>query len=311
MPKWLICAVLTMACFGAWGVVYAKALEHMSALQNQVLSTLGLVPVALFLCRSGNLKQGSAKARGSLYALIAGLITGIGNIFYGVALSQGGKASTVIALTAVYPLVTVVLALAFLREKLDRIQVGGILLALVAMYLCNVGGETGLVSPWLAYSLIPIALWGITGLFQKLMTAQVSGELGTLVFLAAFVPIAGIILLLEPASVSWGMQPMDWGIPAEGWLYAVLGGALYGFGNLSLIVAFAAGGKATVVTPLSGLYPIVGVPLALLFLHDPISGRESVGILLSLAAVWSLSRERGTDGVPHPVPQGSSEGGPV
>src|SRR5688572_4548538 len=81
---------------------------------------------------------------------------------------NSGKASTVVPLTALYPLVTVLLAVAFLKEKVNRVQVGGIFLALVAIYFFNVPSEGNALNRWLLLAMIPIVLWGATGLLQKM-----------------------------------------------------------------------------------------------------------------------------------------------
>src|SRR6266850_4944009 len=113
-------------------------------------------------------------------------------------LSRGGKAATVVPLTALYPLVTIALAVLLLKERLNRIQLGGVLLSLIAIYLFNVQREEGFLSPWLVYALAPIALWGAAGFLQKLSTNHISGELSTLWFLAAFIPFAVLFLVREP-----------------------------------------------------------------------------------------------------------------
>jgi bacterial/archaeal transporter family protein len=51
---------------------------------------------------------------------------------------KGGKASVVAPATALFPMVTVVLALVFLKERLGRIQIGGLVLAFAAIYLLSV-----------------------------------------------------------------------------------------------------------------------------------------------------------------------------
>src|SRR5207249_111392 len=167
-----------------------------------------------------------------------------GNVAYYRALQLGDKAAVVIALTGLYPLVTVILATVFLRERLNRVQGIGILLALAAIYLFNVQTETGLLSRWLLFALLPIAFWGIAGLLQKLSTNHLSGELSTLWFLAAFVPAAGLILLHQPTPAHLALRT---------WLLVVALGFTFGLGNFALLAAFARNGKASVITPISGL----------------------------------------------------------
>ena len=61
--------------------------------------------------------------------LIAGTVNGLGNWAVFACLEKGAKASVAIPLTALYPLCTVVLATAFLRERPTALQWVGIALA--------------------------------------------------------------------------------------------------------------------------------------------------------------------------------------
>ena len=81
--------------------------------------------------------------------------------------NAGGKASSVVPLTALYPLVTILLAVTLLRERLNPLQVGGMALSLVAIYLFNDIGVRGLAGSWLLYALVPIVLWGVSALLQE------------------------------------------------------------------------------------------------------------------------------------------------
>ena len=118
----------------------------------------------------------------------------IGNVFYYDLFSRGGQAAMIVPLTALYPLATILLAMVLLRERLNRIQLGGVLFSLIAIYLFNVQREAGFLSGWLVYALAPIILWGAAGFLQKLSTNHISGELSTLWFLAAFIPFGALFL---------------------------------------------------------------------------------------------------------------------
>jgi drug/metabolite transporter (DMT)-like permease len=211
------------------------------------------------------------------------LLACLGNVAYYHALNLGGKASTVAPLTALYPLVTVGLAVLLLKERLGVAQLAGIGLSLLAIYLFNVPGEGGLFSGWLTYALVPIASWGVAGLLQKMSTNHLSGEASTLCFLAAFVPVAVVILLTSPRPEHIGGRT---------WLLVVALGLFFGLGNYAILVAFARDGQASVITPLSGLYPVVSVPLAILVLGEKVGTRELAGILLALVSVVALAQEK-------------------
>jgi uncharacterized membrane protein len=68
-------------------------------------------------------------------------------------------------------------------------------------------------------------------------------------------------------------------------------GFFFGLGNLAILLAFAREGKASVIAPLAGLYPVVSIPIAILFLGEKVSGREWLGIGLALTAVVALAWE--------------------
>ena len=139
------------------------------------------------------------------------------------------------------------------------------------------------MSIWLDYAVITMVLWGLTGLTQKLATNYISVELSLIYFSAAFIPIAIVILVFAS---------LDWKISLLAWFLAIVGGLLNGLGVLSSLAAFHHGGKASVVTPLIALYPVVTVALAVPFLHERISHREIAGIVLALLATAALSYEK-------------------
>jgi bacterial/archaeal transporter family protein len=66
--------------------------------------------------------------------LLMGLSWGIGTVLFIVAL-KSAKLSIIVPLSAVYPALTVVLALVFLGEKLGPREIGGVVLAVISAAL--------------------------------------------------------------------------------------------------------------------------------------------------------------------------------
>jgi uncharacterized membrane protein len=289
MRPWLVWTLVAIICWGFWAVL--GRLTSLSAALLQVLSTAGILPVLILLALSGRLTATGNRRQGVALAFASGLVTCFGNIAYYDVLNRGEKAATVVPLTALYPLVTVVLALIFLKEKLNAWQRLGIAFSLMAIWLFNVPSAKGLVSPWLTAALIPIVFWGVAGLLQKLATNQISGELSTLWFLSAFIPVAIVL---------WLRDPMSWSAVAEHTAVAVAVGLTFALGNFALLCAFAKEGKASVIAPLAGLYPLISIPIAIIGLQERIGARESAGIGIALLSVVALSRE--SAGQPNPAP---------
>ena len=138
-PKWVWYCLLTIVLWGAWGVVSKVAMGMMSPLLNQVLFTLGLAPLVLATTLSSSAFVGTNKLRGGAYAFATGILGGLGNVAFFEALSGDGKASIVVPLTGLYPLLTILTALPLLSERLNRIQAVGIVLAVAAIWLFSSG----------------------------------------------------------------------------------------------------------------------------------------------------------------------------
>lgn len=282
MRRWVGWTVLAVVAWGLWAIVGKVLGDSLSAGHSQALSTLGLLPVMLWLARSAKPPPGRKARGGVIYAFGAGIVTCLGNAAYYDLFNRGAKAATVIPLTALYPLVTILLAIPLLKEKLNGSQILGIILSLAAIYLFNVPGGGGLFSSSLAYVFAPIVLWGASGFMQKVSTRDLSGPTATFWFLAAFVLVGLIILLREPLPAR---------IPSKTWLAVIALGFFLALGNAALLAAFANDGKASVIAPLAGLYPVVSVPLAILLLGEKIALREGVAIVLAIIAAAALARE--------------------
>src|SRR5437667_7550986 len=135
---------------------------------------------------------------------------------------------------------------------------------------------------WLLFALITLIFWGTTGVTQKLSTNAISTESSFLWFVAAFLPIALVIVLVVP---------LDWHIKTRVYCLAVVGGALNGLGAMTSFKALESGGKASIVIPLCYLYPLVTIFLALIFLRERVTRVETLGVILAIIAAVLLSKE--------------------
>jgi bacterial/archaeal transporter family protein len=137
VPSWLFYSLLTIVFWGAWGVVSKVASAGVDANTNQIFFTIGILPLILLTLRSPRLNTGTQRKAGISWAFITGILGGTGNIAFFHALVIGGKASIVVPATALFPLVTVILATIFLHERLGKLQLLGFFLALGAIYLLS------------------------------------------------------------------------------------------------------------------------------------------------------------------------------
>ena len=296
---WLLYCLVAIVLWGVWGIISKAAEKEVSPIPMQVISTIGVLVVWVLLL-SPNVRTvaptGDRRRHlllGGTFAFCTGLCGGLGNLAMLQSFNEGGEASAVLPLTGMFPLVTVFLAVILLRERLNRIQIAGIALALVALYLFNQssGGEsktsftwTTWVRPWVAYAVIALVLWGVAGVLQKLATNHISTELCTVLFAAAFVPVAVVLSLTTD---------VNWRLSGRGWILALLFGAFIGIGTLVLFAAYR-DGKASVVTALYALYPAITVLLAIPIFHERLDATKAAAIVLAIAAGVALSFEGST-----------------
>jgi transporter family protein len=141
LPKWLLWSLITIVLWGTWGLVSKVASAGLDAYVNQLLYTAGLAPLLIFVAwtvhRRGTQDAREGRAIGIFWAFFTGILGGVGNIFFFQAMVAGGKASVVAPVTALFPMITVLLALIFLHERLGRVQWLGLALAFLAIYLLS------------------------------------------------------------------------------------------------------------------------------------------------------------------------------
>ena len=127
--RWLPFALLTCLFWGLFGFFSKIGSGSASSLDLQILFTAGTLPIALFIA----LKRSGLRAdnKGRTVGVAIGVLAGLGGIAYFVAIARG-QVSIIGPLTSLFPLVTVALATIFLREGLNRVQVAGVALAVVA-----------------------------------------------------------------------------------------------------------------------------------------------------------------------------------
>lgn len=135
VPVWLRYALACMVLWGLWGILAKAAAGRMPAGDEQVLFTLGSVPVALaaWWRLGGKLELDRV---GAGLGVLNGVCSAVGLVAYYGAMARG-PASIVGSVTALFPLLTVLLAAAFLRERINRIQAAGVVLALAAIVLLS------------------------------------------------------------------------------------------------------------------------------------------------------------------------------
>lgn len=136
MNGWILFSVLALLSWGIWGFLPKLALDKLDPGSIIVFEVVGSLVVGIVVLALLRFKP-QIQWKGILIAVLTGVLGMLGAFFFVLAVSRG-KTSVIVTLTALYPLVTIMLALIFLREPITLKQGAGIVLALGAMVLFTV-----------------------------------------------------------------------------------------------------------------------------------------------------------------------------
>lgn len=136
MQFWLIPAVLSVLFWGLWGFFGKMASAGLPPRSVFFIESIVALVVAAGWMATHGFKFDAVSSKGFLYAALTGIALAFGQIFFFVALSRG-KASVVIIMTSLYPLITIALAFLVLRETISWTQGLGVVLALLALPLLS------------------------------------------------------------------------------------------------------------------------------------------------------------------------------
>lgn len=132
--KWFWCSVLCVLCWGGWALVSKLGTNEISASGMQFIFAFGFVPVAVLVLALKPVKF-EKDIKGISYGLGNGVLAGIGGLALFAAYRTGGNTSVITVATALYPMITVVLAFLVLKERLTRLQIVGLGFAALAMII--------------------------------------------------------------------------------------------------------------------------------------------------------------------------------
>jgi drug/metabolite transporter (DMT)-like permease len=132
MPEWFLLSAVALVFFGATGVTQKLSTDNISFEMSFIWFSVAIAVISLVTMLWKHMESGMNTSDIALAAL-GGFLNGLGALTSFAALEKGGKASVVIPIINLYPLVTIAAAWIFLGERLTRTQLWGIGFAVVAV----------------------------------------------------------------------------------------------------------------------------------------------------------------------------------
>jgi transporter family protein len=130
MRLWIFYSCLVIVLWGVVGLFQKLGSNRMSPKGIIVWMTVGYILLIPWLLTRGVLT--SLGLRDIVIGVLGGLTNGLGAWYLFASLDAGAKASVAVPLTALNPLLTMLLAIVILSERLTRLQWLGVALAILA-----------------------------------------------------------------------------------------------------------------------------------------------------------------------------------
>ena len=282
--SWLVYALVTMVTWGIWGA-FSDQPDYPATL-TYVVWAISMIPCALVALANIRFKLDLRK-KSVWLSLGVGILGAGGQLALFEALKYG-PGYLVLPMISVAPIVTVILSAAFLKERVSKWGLVGILLAFVALVCFSLSGKTDESVKsylWIVFAAVVFISWGIQAFVMKLANNHTPDAESVFVYMAisavALIPVA---LLMTDFS-----QPINHSFNGP-WLTFFIQ-ILNSIGAFTLVYANRYG-KAMVVAPLAdACAPVIscGISLAL-YAHIP-SVPQIIGIVAAISCVLILGRE--------------------
>lgn len=136
------------------------------------------------------------------------------------------------------------------------------------------------IAAWLLFTILALLCFGVVGLLQKLSTDLISAESALVWLIVGF-------LTLQPFLYP-GQSVLSYS--ARSIAFVFIAGLLNALGSWAILAAMKNGGKASVVVPLTAVYPMVVCVIAPLLLHEHITMMQGLGIACGMGAIFLLAK---------------------
>lgn len=137
VPTWTIYALAALIFWGITGITQKLSSNRIASELSFLWFAYAMIAISMFVAVFTRIHW-HLPAMMMVLAIAGGTLNGLGALTSFAALESGGKASVVISLISLFPLLTVAIAVLFLHERLSVSQALGIMLAILAAILLSI-----------------------------------------------------------------------------------------------------------------------------------------------------------------------------
>lgn len=283
IKKWLIYSGITTIFWGIWGAfIEIPEKAGFPATLGYSVWAVSMIPCALIALHLAGWKL-EIDRRSIFLGSSAGLLGAGGQLILFQALREG-PAYIVFPLISLFPILTIILSMSFLKETATRRHGIGIVIALLAILLLSYRPATGVETSdfnWLILSILVFILWGVQAYVMKFSNSTMKAE--SIFF---YMMVSAVLLIPVAVMMTDFSTEINWGF--NGPYLAGIVHILNSIGALTLVYALRYG-KAIVVVPITGLSPLITVVISLVLYGIIPDAVLTTGVILAMVGIYLLS----------------------
>lgn len=213
------------------------------------------------------------------FLILSGISAGLSWLCYFKALQQG-NVNKVAAIDKTSTVITVVMAVIFLREPINILKIICIFIIVGGTYLMmdrkseKSAASSG--SAWMLYALASAVFASLTSIFGKIGVENIDSNLGTAIRTAVILIMAWIVVFAA------GKQHEIKQIDKKSFIFLILSGLTTGLSWLCYYKALS-DGRASVVVPIDKLSIVVTALFSYFILKEKLSLKAITGLILITA----------------------------
>ncbi|RYY69867.1 MAG: DMT family transporter [Chitinophagaceae bacterium] len=256
---WISFVVIHVLFMGAWGALIELPEKNgFPATLGYVVWALTMIPATIVALVINKWKLDYDR-KSIFYGCMAGFMGAIGQLvlFFTLKIAPAYLVFPILSLT---PVVTILLAVMFLKESTGIYGWVGIGIAVLSIFLLSYippgdAGASGYL--WILFTIIPLVAWGIQGFVMRFANSNMKAE--SIFF---YMALSSVLLIPVALWMTDFSKPINYGWDGP-WLAAGIQ-ILNAFGALCLVYAFRYG-KAIIIAPMTtALSPVLTVVISLI-----------------------------------------------
>jgi bacterial/archaeal transporter family protein len=137
IPAWAMFATVALVFWGVTGITQKLSTNRIASELSFLWFAYAMIAISAVIALTATIHWHLSPLMMCL-SVAGGTLNGLGALTSFTALESGGKASIVISLISLFPLLTVAVAVVFLHERLTPLQGVGIVLAISGAILLSI-----------------------------------------------------------------------------------------------------------------------------------------------------------------------------